>query len=75
MIKLLDAAHKLYSSILSSTLKVISDDLMDEEQMSFKKRRSTCVAIFVLYEIMDKFKGFLQQTASTDSQAQLGLTN
>ncbi len=53
-ISLLDTTYKIYARIINERLKIIADHLISEEQMGFRKGRSTADAIFTLKRIIEE---------------------
>ncbi len=50
----MDAKYKIYARIINERLKIIADHLISEEQMRFRKGRSTADAIFTLKRIIEE---------------------
>lgn len=61
-ISLLDTSYKIYAKIMNERLKIIADHLISEEQMGFRKGRSTTDAIFTLKRIIEERREFNCET-------------
>jgi sorting nexin-29 len=58
----LDSAYKLYNGILNKILKTISECILLEEQVGFRRGRSTTDAIFTHKQIIEKRREFNKET-------------
>lgn len=62
---MLDSTYKIYTRIINQTLTVTTDGIILEEQMGFRKGRSTIDALFVLKQIIEKRREYNQETHIT----------
>ena len=61
-ISLIDTAYKIYAKILNNRIKTIMEHLIGEEQMGFRKGRSTIDGVFTLQQIMEKHREYNRET-------------
>ena len=61
-ISLLNTVYRIYSRILSNTLKSISHALILKEQNGFRKGRSSIDSIFTLKQLFEKRSKFNLET-------------
>lgn len=55
-ISLTDTAYKIYAKILNNRLSILMEHLITEEQMGFRKGRSTIDGVFILQQIIEKHR-------------------
>jgi sorting nexin-29 len=53
-ITLLDIAYKVFSNVLNTRLKKITENLLGEYQCGFRKNKSTSNQIFITRQMMEK---------------------
>ena len=61
-ISLLDTTYKVYARIVNNRLKTITDSLLLEEQMGFRKGRSCSDAVFAINQIIAKRREYNLET-------------
>lgn len=61
-ISLLNSIYKVYAKIINKRLKVISENLLSEEQCGFRTGRSTSDNVFILQQLFEKRREFNLQT-------------